>query len=339
MDIKTATQQVIAGKHLSIMEMQSVMNAIMNGETEEIAIAGFLTALAAKGEAISEIIGAAKVMRSLSIKVPITNIGHLVDTCGTGGDGLGIFNVSTASAFVVAASGAKVAKHGNRSISSKSGSADVLEAAGVNLDMTPEAIAKAVDSIGIGFMFAQHHHSAMRHVINVRKTLGIRTIFNILGPLTNPAGAPNQVIGVYKPELTVVFAEVLKELGAKHVMVVHAADGMDEISAFATTFVAELKDGSIREYKIQPADYDIRGSDISRIQVSNAEESLALVQDALDGKGSEAYNMVALNAGAAIYVSGKASSLSEGIEQARKILSSGAAHQKLDDYVRMSTGC
>jgi anthranilate phosphoribosyltransferase len=319
--------------------MQAVMNDIMSGKTTDAQIGGFLTALATKGEANSEIIGAVRVMRKLSTKVVIENNKYLVDTCGTGGDGLGIFNVSTAASFVVASSGAKVAKHGNRSISSKSGSADLLEAAGANLNMSAEEVAKSVASINIGFMFAQNHHSAMRYAIGPRKELGVRTIFNLLGPLTNPAGAPNQVIGVYKKELTIVFANVLKELGARHVMVVHSVDGMDEISSFAPTFVSELKEGSITNYEINPTDFVEGNGKIADIVVGDSEASLKIIQEVLDGKQGPAFDMVAINSGATIYVSGKAKSLQEGVAKAKEILTSGAAHQKLEDFVRTSTGC
>jgi anthranilate phosphoribosyltransferase len=319
--------------------MQIVMTEIMTGKVSEPLISGFLCSLATKGESVDEILGAVKVMRELSTKVEFENTKHLVDTCGTGGDGSGIFNVSTASSFVVASSGAKVAKHGNRSISSKSGSADLLELAGVNLNMTPSEIKNSVDKIGIGFMFAQNHHSAMRFAIGVRKELGFRTIFNLLGPLTNPAGAESQVIGVYDKKLCKVFAEVLQKLGANHALVVHSADGLDEISIADKTFVCELSGGKINEYEISPTDFGLKIGNLDEIKAKDSTQSLQLVQEALDGKDGSAMGIVALNAGAAIYASGKEQTLKNGVKRALEILKSGNAHQKLDDFVRISTGC
>jgi len=339
MNIQEAIKAVIARQDLSEEQMHGVMSDIMTGKTQDAQIGGFLVGLAMKGETVIEITAAAKVMRSLATGVSLNNPKHLVDTCGTGGDGLGLFNISTACVFVVAAAGAKVAKHGNRSISSKSGSADVLEATGVNLDMTPEAIAKSIDKIGVGFMFAPAHHSAMRHAIGARKSLAVRTIFNVLGPLTNPAKAPYQVMGVYDKNLIEPIANVLKSLGSKHVMVVHSKDGLDEISIADDTFVAELKDGKVITYTINPIDFGLPPGDLNEIKADDAESSLALIQNALDGKEGAAKDIIALNAGAAIYVSGVADSLQAGIDTAIKILNSGAAHQKLDDFVKESTGC
>jgi len=339
MNIQEAIKAVIARQDLSEEQMHGVMSDIMTGKTQDAQIGGFLVGLAMKGETVIEITAAAKVMRSLATGVSLNNPKHLVDTCGTGGDGLGLFNISTACVFVVAAAGAKVAKHGNRSISSKSGSADVLEATGVNLDMTPEAIAKSIDKIGVGFMFAPAHHSAMRHAIGARKSLAVRTIFNVLGPLTNPAKAPYQVMGVYDKNLIEPIANVLKSLGSKHVMVVHSKDGLDEISIADDTFVAELKDGKVITYTINPIDFGLSPGDLNEIKADDAESSLALIQNALDGKEGVAKDIIALNAGAAIYVSGVADSLQAGIDTAIKILNSGAAHQKLDDFVKESTGC
>jgi anthranilate phosphoribosyltransferase len=278
-------------------------------------------------------------MRSLAAGVQIHHPKYLVDTCGTGGDGLGLFNISTACAFVVAAAGGQVAKHGNRSISSKSGSADVLEAAGVNLDMSPEKISKCVEKIGVGFMFAPAHHSAMKHAIGARKDLAVRTIFNVLGPLTNPAKAPHQIMGVYDKNLVEPIANVLKSLGSKHVMVVHSKDGLDEISIADDTYVAELKDGSVTTYTINPAEFGLPLGDLNDIKADDADSSLKLIQQALDGKDGAAKNIIALNSGAAIYVSGMAKSLQAGINTALEILNGGSAHQKLDDFVRESTGC
>ncbi|WXU00084.1 MAG: Anthranilate phosphoribosyltransferase [Catillopecten margaritatus gill symbiont] len=339
MNIQEAIKAVIAKQDLSEAQMHSVMSDIMTGKTEDAQIGGFLVGLSMKGETVAEITAAAKVMRSLVTGVKLHNPKHLVDTCGTGGDGLGLFNISTACAFVVAAAGAQVAKHGNRSISSKSGSADVLEAAGVNLDMTPEAISKSVQKIGVGFMFAPAHHSAMKHAIGARKSLAVRTIFNVLGPLTNPAKAPHQVMGVYDKNLIEPIANVLKSLGSKHVMVVHSKDGLDEISIADDTFVAELKDGKVTTYTVNPTDFGLPLGDLNDIKAEDAESSLTLIQNALDGVEGAGKNIIALNAGAAIYVSGVANSLQAGIDKAVQILNSGVAHQKLDDFVKESTGC
>jgi anthranilate phosphoribosyltransferase len=339
MNINQAIQKIINKNDLTEAEMQTVMTEIMTGKVSEPLISGFLCSLATKGESVDEILGAVKVMRELSTKVEFENTKHLVDTCGTGGDGSGIFNVSTASSFVVASSGAKVAKHGNRSISSKSGSADLLELAGVNLNMTPSEIKNSVDKIGIGFMFAQNHHSAMRFAIGVRKELGFRTIFNLLGPLTNPAGAESQVIGVYDKKLCKVFAQVLQKLGANHALVVHSADGLDEISIADKTFVCELSGGEINEYEINPTDFGLKIGNLDEIKAKDSAQSLQLVQEALDGKDGSAMGIVALNAGAAIYASGKEQTLKNGVKRALEILKSGNAHQKLDDFVRISTGC
>jgi anthranilate phosphoribosyltransferase len=339
MNIQGAIKAVIAKRDLTESEMSAVMRDIMTGKTTGAQNGGFLVGLAVKGETIGEITAAAKVMHSLATGVTVDNAKHLVDTCGTGGDGLGLFNISTACAFVVAAAGGQVAKHGNRSISSKSGSADVLEAAGVNLYMTPKNISKCVGEIGVGFMFAPAHHSAMKHVVSTRKELAVRTIFNILGPLTNPAKAPHQVMGVYDKALVEPIANVLKGLGSKHVMVVHSKDGLDEISIADDTFVAELKDGKVTTYTINPMDFGLPLGNLNDIKAEDAESSLALIQNALDGTAGASKNIIALNAGAAIYVSGVEKSLQAGIDKALKILNSGAAHQKLDDFVKESTGC
>ncbi|OIR25023.1 anthranilate phosphoribosyltransferase [Bathymodiolus thermophilus thioautotrophic gill symbiont] len=339
MNIQEAIKAVIAKQDLTEDEMSAVMNDIMTGKTQEAQIGGFLVGLSIKGATVIEITAAAKVMRSLASSVTVHDPKHLVDTCGTGGDGLGLFNISTACAFVVAAAGAQVAKHGNRSISSKSGSADVLEAAGVNLEMTAEAIGKSVEKIGVGFMFAPAHHSAMKHAIGARKALAVRTIFNVLGPLTNPAKAPHQVMGVYDKALVEPIANVLKSLGSKHVMVVHSKDGLDEISIADDTFVAELKNDKITTYTINPTEFGLSLGNLDDIKAEDADSSLTLIQQALDGKDGAAKDIIALNAGAAIYVSGVADSLPAGINKAIKILNSGAAHQKLDDFVKESTGC
>ncbi len=339
MNIQAAIKAVIAKQDLTGAQMTSVMTDIMTGKTTDAQIGGFLVGLSMKGESVEEITAAAKVMRSLATGVQISRPKHLVDTCGTGGDGSSLFNVSTACTFVVAASGGQVAKHGNRSISSKSGSADVLEAAGVNLAMSPQRIGKCVEKIGVGFMFAPAHHCAMKHAIGARKDLAVRTIFNVLGPLTNPAKAPNQVMGVYAKALVEPIAHVLKSLGSRHVMVVHSKDGLDEISIADDTYVAELKDGKISTYTINPSEFGLPLGNLNDIQAEDADASLVLIQQALDGKDGAAKNIIALNAGAAIYVCGIADTLQAGVAKAVKILSSGRAHQKLDDLVRESTGC
>lgn len=335
MNIQQAINAVLEHKDLSRDAMHQVMQQIMTGEATPAQIGGFLIGLRIKGETVDEITAAAQVMRELSSKVVI-NADNLVDTCGTGGDASGSFNISTASAIVAAAAGAKVAKHGSRSVSSKSGSADVLEAAGVNLNLSAEQVAHSVESCGVGFMFAPNHHSAMKHAIGPRKEMGARTIFNILGPLTNPAGAPNQVMGVYDDKLCRPVAEVLQALGSRHVMVVRSDDGMDEISIAAPTQVAELKDGVITEYAIQPEDFGLRRSSMDSIKVETADESLAMIEALLDGKPGAAADIVALNAGAAIYVSGNADSLAAGVAKAQAVLANGAAKHKLTELVKIS---
>jgi len=339
MNIQEAIKKVISRQDLTEDEMHSVMNDIMTGNATDAQIGGFLVGLSMKGETIDEIVAAAKVMRALATGVKISKPKHLVDTCGTGGDNSGLFNVSTASAFVVASAGGQVAKHGNRSISSKSGSADVLETAGVNLDMSPETISNCVEKIGVGFMFAPAHHSAMKYAIGPRRELAVRTIFNVLGPLTNPAGAPSQVMGVYHKDLVEPIAYALKNLGSSHVMVVHSNDGLDEISIADSTFVAELKNGTVETYSISPSDFDMQQANLNSICVDDADASLKLIQEALDGQEGPAKDIIALNAGAAIYVSGLTNSHKDGVKKAQEILNSGTAHQKLDDLVRMSTGC
>ena len=289
-----------------------------------------MIALRVKGESVDEITAAATVMRQLSTKVEIADKTHLIDTCGTGGDGIQTFNVSTVSAFVAAAAGAKVAKHGGRSVSSTCGSADVLEALGVNVNLTPQQVAECVDKIGIGFMFAPNHHSAMKHAAPVRRELGVRTIFNLLGPLTNPANAKRQIMGVFHPDLSLKLAQVLKNLGSQHVMVVHGADGMDEISFTGDTFVAELKDGKISEYKLNPAQFDLPLHALSSIRVENAAQSKAMILSVLAGEKSAARDIVLMNAGAAIYVAGIAANLQAGIHKAAEVIDSGQALEKLN---------
>jgi len=332
MDMPTAISRVIALKDLSRQEMNKVMRLIMTGEASESQIGGFLIGLRMKGESVDEITAAAEVMRELAIHVEVDK-NLLVDTCGTGGSGLGKFNVSTASAFVVAAAGARVAKHGNRAASGKSGSADLLEAAGAEIMLSPEQVARCIETIGVGFMFAVSHHSAMKHAIGARREMVVRTIFNILGPLTNPARTRRQVLGVYDGALVRVAAEVLGQLGSEHVMVVHSEDGLDEISINGATHVAELKDGEIREYDIAPEDFGFRRASLDGLKVENVEQSLDLVRASLDGTQDVASNIVALNAGAAIYVSGQSLSLEAGLEMAKDAISTGLAREKLKDFV------
>ncbi len=336
MNINQAIKAVIEKKNLNESDMLDVMNSIMTGQTTDAQIGAFLVGLSMKGETIEEITASAKVMRSLATPVEIKSDKYLVDTCGTGGDGLGLFNISTASAFVVAAAGGKVAKHGNRSISSKSGSADVLESAGVNLNLSPSLISECIAKIGVGFMFAPAHHSAMKHAIGPRKELAVRTIFNVLGPLTNPAKAPNQVMGVYDKNLIEPIANVLKELGSRHVMVVHSDDGLDEFSIADKTYVAELKDGNVSTYSVHPEDFGLTLGDLKDIRADNADASLALITEAFSGGNGTAKNIISLNAGAAIYVSGLTTSLQSGIDRANQVLSDGSSQKKLDEYIKIS---
>lgn len=333
--IQDAIKAVSERRDLYADEMVSVMRAIMTGETTDAQIGALLMGLRMKGETIDEIAGAALVMRELAQRVEVSSE-FLVDTCGTGGDGAGIFNVSTASAFVVAAAGGRVAKHGNRSVSSKSGSADVLEAAGVRLDLSPQQVATCIDQLGVGFMFAPGHHSAMRYAIGPRRELGMRTIFNVLGPLTNPAGAPNQVLGVFDEQWLTPLAEVLHRLGSRHVLVVCAEDGLDEFSISAPSRVAELKDGRVREYRIRPQDVGFELSDQSALVVTDATASLEMVRMALDAADHPASDIVAFNAGAAIYVAGCAHSIEDGIEAAWDVMESGEALQKLDALAELT---
>lgn len=334
--MKQALASVVAGQHLSEAEMSDVMEIIMTGQASDAQIGGFLVALRMKGETIDEITGAARVMRQLATPVQIKGE-HIVDTCGTGGDGANIFNVSTAAAFVVAAAGGQVAKHGNRSVSSSTGSADVLEAAGVNLALTPEQVARAVEEVGVGFMFAPAHHSAMKHAIGPRKELALRTIFNMLGPITNPAGVKNQVLGVFDKALCKPLAEVLGRLGSDHVLVVHAEDGLDEISLAGSTHVAELKAGHVSEYQIKPEDFSIPSQNLEGLSVDSAEASLALIRDALTKRetpaGEKAADLIALNAGAAIYASNLASTFAEGVAMAEDAISTGLAMEKLRELI------
>lgn len=336
MNIKEALNRVVGQLDLSTAEMQDVMREIMTGQCTDAQVGAFLMGLRMKSETIDEIVGAAQLMRELAAPVQIA-AEHLVDTCGTGGDGMNIFNVSTAAALVVAAAGGRVAKHGNRAVSGKSGSADLLEAAGVNLNLTPEQVARCVESVGVGFMFAPAHHGAMKYAIGPRRELGLRTIFNMLGPMTNPAGVRHQVLGVFSQALCRPLAEVLQRLGSEHVLVVHAQDGLDEISLAAPTFVAELKDGVVSEYVIQPEDFGIKSQSLIGLTVDDAEQSLALIRDALTKRkgeqGQKAADMIVLNAGAALYAADLASSLKEGVQLAHDALHTGLAWEKLQELV------
>ena len=335
MSFSQTLNQVINGENLSFTVMQSLMREVMAGELTHAQIAGLLIALRIKGETVDEIAAAASVMRELSSKVHIANSPHLIDTCGTGGDGIQTFNVSTVSAFIAAAAGAKVAKHGGRSVSSTCGSADVLEALGVNVNLTPEQVAKCVDSVGIGFMFAPNHHSAMKHAAPVRRELGVRTLFNLLGPLTNPANAKRQVMGVFAKSLTAKLALVLQQLGSEHVLVVCGADGMDEISFTGDTYVAELKDGRVTEYILNPSQFGMPLHPLSSIKIQNADESKAMILDVLNGKSGAARDIVLLNAGAAIYVAGVVDSLQDGIHKAAEAIDNGSALATLDALIKM----
>ncbi|MGB1799315.1 MAG: anthranilate phosphoribosyltransferase [Gammaproteobacteria bacterium] len=335
MNIQTAINEVINGNNLNRADMNAVMKTIMQGEATAAQIGGLLVALRLKGESVDEITAAAEVMRELAEKVNVDKT-NLVDTCGTGGDGANTFNISTTSAFVVAAADAKVAKHGNRSVSSKSGSADVLEAAGVNLELNAEQVASCIENVGIGFMFAPMHHSAMKHAIGPRRELGIRTLFNVLGPLTNPAGAPNQVIGVFSKDWLLPLAETLQQLGSQHVLVVHAEDGLDEISISAKTSVAALKNGQINTYDISPADFGMELQDISKLAVSGITDSLNTMKSVLDNTDSAAKDIVCLNAGAAIYAAGITDSIATGISKAQETIESGAAKEKLEQLIQHS---
>jgi len=336
MDMQLAIKTVLERKDLTADEMNTVMRIIMTGEATSAQIGGFLVGLRMKGETVDEIASAAKVMRELATGVKVTG-DHVVDIVGTGGDGSNTFNISTACTFVVAAAGGTVAKHGNRSVSSKSGSADLLEAAGVKLDLSAEQVAKCINEVGVGFMFAPMHHSAMKHAIGPRKEMAVRTIFNVLGPLTNPAGAPNQLLGVFADELVEPLAEVLNKLGSNHVMVVHSEDGMDEISIGAATNVAELKDGKITTYKITPEQFGLNNTNISELAVASAEESLAVIKKVLNNESGPAKDIVKFNSGAAIYVAGLADSLEAGIEKAEEVIASGAAKAKLDELIKISS--
>lgn len=338
MEMQAAIAKLIEAKDLTRSEMMGVMRLIMTGDASQAQIGGFLTALHIKGETIDEITGAATVMRELALKVNV-NADHVVDIVGTGGDSIGLFNVSTASSLVAAAAGAIVAKHGNRSITSNSGSADLLEAAGVNLDLDATQVEHCINEVGIGFMFAVNHHSAMKHAIGPRKELKIRTVFNLLGPLTNPASAPNMLLGVFAQEWVRPFAEVLNKLGANHVLVVHSAEGLDEISLAGDTYVAELKGGEITEYILKPEDVGVDRAALDSLVVDSPAASLALIKDAFAGNAPLAADMIALNAGGALYAAGIASSHKHGVALAYDVMSTGQAKEKLKEWADFSQAC
>ena len=335
MNIKEALNRVVAQLDLSTEEMQDVMREIMTGQCSEAQIGAFLMGMRMKSETIDEIVGAVSVMRELASQVELPSLKHVVDVVGTGGDGANIFNVSTAAAFVVAAAGGKVAKHGNRAVSGKSGSADLLEAAGIYLELTPVQVARCIDSVGVGFMFAQVHHKAMKHAAGPRRELGLRTIFNMLGPLTNPAGVRHQVVGVFSQALCRPLAEVLKRLGSEHILVVHSRDGLDEFSLAAPTHVAELKDGVISEYDVSPEDFGLHSQTLMGLEVDGPQASLELIRDALGRRkteaGKKAGDLIVLNAGAALYAADLATSLVEGVRLAHDALHTGLAREKMDE--------
>ncbi len=333
MTLQEAIQAVVERRDLSHDQMRDVMQRIMTGEATDAQIGGFLVGLRMKGETETEIAAAAEVMRELATPVEVADRSHLVDIVGTGGDASGTFNVSTACTFVVAAAGGKVAKHGNRAVSSRSGSADLLEAAGVHLQLGPAQVAECIETVGVGFMFAPLHHGAMKHAIGPRREMGVRTLFNVLGPLTNPAGAPHLLLGVFSDELLETMARVLKRLGAQHVLVVHSADGLDEISIGAETHCAELCHGELSTYRITPEEFGLRRAPLDAIRVDSPQQSLALIRDVLDDRPGPARDIVLLNAGAAIYVAGLEPTLADGVARARAVLADGSARARLEALV------
>ena len=332
-----ALQRTIEHREIFHDEMLSVVRKIMSGEMSPVMMAALITGLRVKKETIGEITAAAQVMREFSTKVNVADKKHLVDIVGTGGDGSHTFNISTCSMFVAAAAGAKVSKHGGRSVSSKSGSADVLEALGVNINLKPEQIAQCIQDVGIGFMFAPNHHTAMKHVAPIRKELGVRTIFNILGPLTNPASAPNVLMGVFHPDLVGIQIRALQRLGAEHALVVYGRDGMDEVSLGAATLVGELKNGEITEYEIHPEDFSLMMSSNRALRVETPEQSKAMMMDVLDNKNCPARDIVALNAGAALYAANVADSIKTGLKLAQDTLASGEAKKKMQIFITTTT--
>jgi anthranilate phosphoribosyltransferase len=332
-----ALQRTIEHREIFHDEMLKIVRQIMSGELSPVMMAALITGLRVKKETIGEITAAAQVMREFSTKVHVPDKTHLVDIVGTGGDGSHTFNISTCSMFVAAAAGAKVSKHGGRSVSSKSGSADVLEAMGLNINLPPEAIARCIEETGIGFMFAPNHHPAMKNVAPVRKELGVRTIFNILGPLTNPASAPNILMGVFHPDLVGIQVRALQRLGAEHALVVYGRDGMDEVSLGAATMVGELRNGEIVEYEVHPEDFGMPMASNRALKVETPQESLALMRQVLDNQPGAPRDIVVLNAGAALYAANVATGIADGIAKARVALESGAAKAKLEQLVRVST--
>lgn len=328
-----ALTRVIEHREIFREEMLALMRSIMSGEVSPALIAAIITGLRVKKETIGEISAAAEVMREFATRVPVPDDPRLIDTCGTGGDGAHSFNISTAAMFVAAAAGARIAKHGGRSVSSQCGSADVLEALGANINLPPEGVARAIAEIGVGFMFAPNHHRAMKHAAPVRKELGVKTIFNILGPLTNPAGARQQVMGVFHRDLVGIQARVLQRLGSRRVLIVHGLEGLDEISVSGPTMLGELKAGEILEYTVAPQDLGLPSYDAAAIRVNGIDESKAMLLSALENKTGAARDVVALNAGASIYIAGIADTLREGVKVAQSVIASGAARKRLDQFV------
>lgn len=335
MNIQQALKKILAKQNLTAAEMNEVMHIIMSGGATDAQIGGFLIALRCKGESIDEISAAATVMRELATKVPIAGQ-HIIDTCGTGGDGANTFNISTASAFVVAAAGGTVAKHGNRSVSSSSGSADVLEVAGVNLNCPVDQVVQCINEIGVGFLFAPNHHSAMKHAIGPRKEMGVRTLFNLLGPLSNPAETENQLIGVFSSEWLEPLAQVLKQLGSQHVLIVNAEDGLDEISIATASNIVELKDGIISTYQITPEQFGLQRASLETLAVNGAESSLTMIKSVLNNQAGPAKDIVTLNSGAAIYAANLVNTLEGGIKKAQQVIENGAALQKFNDLIAYS---
>jgi anthranilate phosphoribosyltransferase len=335
MEMREALAKVIDKQDLNAAEMHEVMHIIMTGQATDAQIGGFLVGLRMKGESVEEITAAAQVMRQLATPVPIDG-SQTIDIVGTGGDGLHTFNISTTSCFVVAAAGGKVAKHGNRSVSSKSGSADVLEAAGIKLDLTPTQIADCINKIGVGFMFAPAHHGAMKHAIGARREMGIRTIFNVLGPLTNPAGATRQLLGVFSRHWVLPLAQVLRNLGCEKALVVHAKDGMDEISLATPTFVAEINGDKIFNYTISPEDFGLKTQSLETLKVENTEQSLSIMKKVLQNECGAARDIVQLNAGAALYTAGLANTLREGTQHALEVLISGKAYERFNSLIHLT---
>jgi anthranilate phosphoribosyltransferase len=335
MHIQHALQTLLGKQDLTTRQMTDVMRQIMTGGATDAQTGGFLIALRCKGETIDEIAAAAEMMRELAVKVHVKG-DHIIDTCGTGGDGANTFNISTTCAFVVAAAGGQVAKHGNRSVSSSCGSADVLEAAGVNLNLTAEQVTQCVHEIGVGFLFAPNHHGAMKHTIGPRKEMGVRTLFNLLGPLSNPAGAPNQLIGVFAKEWVEPLAQVLKKLGSRHVLVVNAEDGLDEISIASASTIAELKEDVVTVYTITPEQFGLKRASLAELAVDSAASSVVMVKSVLDNQAGAARDIVLLNAGGAIYAANITDSLAAGIEKARQVIASGAARAKFDSLIAYS---